>query len=234
MLQQTQTGAVSEKFLKFIDLFPDFLSLSQASLEEVLKAWHGLGYNRRAVALKRIAEMIVNDYNGNLPDSVDELKLFPQIGPNTASSIVAFAFNKPTIFVETNIRRVYIYFFFPQNNNISDKEILPLVEKTLDKSNPREWYYALMDYGVMLKKTHPELNKKSARYRRQAPFKGSNRQIRGEILKLLLNKTSLDALEIGKILNINAEKIKEILNQLEKEGFIEKKENTIVISKHTF
>lgn len=160
MLQQTQTGAVSEKFLKFIDLFPDFLSLSQASLEEVLKAWHGLGYNRRAVALKRIAEMIANDYNGNLPDSVDELKLFPQIGPNTASSIVAFAFNKPTIFVETNIRRVYIYFFFPQNNNISDKEILPLVEKTLDKSNPREWYYALMDYGVMLKKLIPNLTKK--------------------------------------------------------------------------
>ena len=200
----------------------------------MLKAWYGLGYNRRAVALKKIAEMVVNDYNGNLPDSVDELKLFPQIGPNTASSIVAFAFNKPTVFVETNIRKVYIYYFFPQKTNVSDKEILPLVERTLDRSNPREWYYALMDYGVMLKKTHPELNKKSAHYRRQAPFKGSNRQIRGEILKLLLNKDSLEILEISKKLNVKAQKIKEILNQLEREGFIERKENTIVISKRTF
>ena len=84
MLQQTQTGRVSEKFLKFIDKFPDFESLSKASVEEVLREWKGLGYNRRAIALKNIAESVVNNYNGELPDSFDILKSFPQIGHNTA------------------------------------------------------------------------------------------------------------------------------------------------------
>ena len=186
MLQQTQTDRVADKFLQFIEKFPDFLSLSKAPLDEVLATWQGLGYNRRAIALKKIAEIIVNEYNGQLPESIDILKSFPQIGYNTACSIVTFAFNKPTTFIETNIRRVYIYYFFPGKNKVTDKEIMPILEKTIDQTNPREWYYALMDYGVMLKKTYPNLNKRSAQYRKQASFKGSDRQIRGEILKILL------------------------------------------------
>ncbi|MFX1258294.1 MAG: A/G-specific adenine glycosylase, partial [Promethearchaeota archaeon] len=159
MLQQTQTTTVSKKFLNFIKIFSDFESLAKAPLKELLKAWQGLGYNRRALALKKIAQTIVHKYNGKLPDKIGILEGFPQIGKATASSIVTFAFNKPEIFIETNIRRVYIYFFFPQRNNIADKEILPIVEKTIDLSSPRKWYYALMDYGVMLKKYYPELNK---------------------------------------------------------------------------
>ncbi|MFX1337395.1 MAG: hypothetical protein ACFFDK_02155 [Promethearchaeota archaeon] len=152
MLQQTQTRRVSEKFLNFVRKFPNFKALSESSLEEVLKAWQGLGYNRRAIALKKIAETVITEYEGILPDSIEILKSFPQIGHNTASSIAAFAFNKPSIFIETNIRRVYIYFFFPQKQKVDDKNILPIVKKTIDNENPREWYYALMDYGVMLKK----------------------------------------------------------------------------------
>jgi len=221
MLQQTQTGRVTEKFLNFKEEFPNFLALSKAPLEDVLKAWQGLGYNRRAIALKKIADIIINDYQGTLPDSIEILKTFPQIGHNTASSVAAFAFNKPSVFIETNIRRVYIYFFFHSKNNIPDKVIIPIVEKTLDKTNPRNWYYALMDYGVMLKKLYPDLNKKSAHYRKQAPFKGSNRQIRGELLKLLLRAKLLKKFEIeNKFKNINSDKLKAILIQLEKEGFI--------------
>ncbi|KKK81394.1 hypothetical protein LCGC14_2813910, partial [marine sediment metagenome] len=107
MLQQTQTKRVSEKFLEFIKKFPDYLSLANSPLEEVLKVWQGLGYNRRAIALRKIAEIIITTYNGKLPESIEILKSFPQIGHNTASSIVTFAFNKPTIFIETNIKIVY-------------------------------------------------------------------------------------------------------------------------------
>ncbi len=232
MLQQTQTSRVSEKFLKFIKEFPDFKSLSKAPLEEILKEWQGLGYNRRAIALKRIAEIIINTYDGKLPESIEILKSFPQIGHNTASSIVTFAFNKPTIFIETNIRRVFIYFFFHDKNDVNDKDISPLVEKTIDKKNPREWYYALMDYGNMLKKKFPELNKKSIHYRKQSSFKGSNRQIRGEFLKILIKKKVLSESEIRKqFKNINYQKMKQILNQLEKEGFIRKEENAFKIVK---
>lgn len=223
MLQQTQTGQVSEKFMNFIVKFPNFLALSEAPLESVLKAWQGLGYNRRAVALKKIAEIVIKDYKGKLPDSVEILKTFPQIGHNTASSIVAFAFNKPTIFIETNIRRVYIYFFFQGKENITDKEITPILEKTVDNSNPRMWYYALMDYGVMLKKTHPDLNKRSAHYRKQAPFKGSNREIRGEILKTLLKTKSIKIVDLSeRFKDVTNKRLMTILTQLENEEFIEK------------
>ncbi len=232
MLQQTQTGRVSEKFLKFIAKFPDFLSLSKASLEQILKEWKGLGYNRRAIALKKIAEIVINDYNGKLPESIEELKLFPQIGHNTASSILTFAFNKPMVFIETNIRRVYIYFFFPNRSKVNDKEIMSIVKKTVDKNNPRKWYYALMDYGVMLKKIHPELNKRSAHYRKQAPFKGSSRQIRGELLEMLIKNRTIGLSKIQKLFKVNDRKrIKNILNQLQKEGFIEIKENSVKLAK---
>ncbi len=231
MLQQTQTGAVSDKFLNFIRTFPDFQSLSNAPLDAVLKSWQGLGYNRRAIALKKVAETVVKEYNGELPQSVDTLETFPGIGKATASSIAAFAFNKPTIFVETNIRRVYIYFFFPKETSVNDAEILKLVEKTLDVENTRCWYYALMDFGVMLKKTHPNLNKKSNKYRKQAPFKGSDREIRGQILKLLIDNKSSKEMELIRILNLDPERVKNILSQLEKEGFIKKEGDKVFISK---
>jgi len=232
MLQQTQTRRVSEKYLKFKKKFPDFLSLSIASLEDVLKEWKGLGYNRRAIALKTIADTVIKDFEGKLPDSIDILKSFPQIGHNTASSIITFAFNKSTAFIETNIRRVYIYFFFPNKSKIDDKEILPIVKKSVDNVNPREWYYALMDYGVMLKKAHPELNKKSTHYRKQAPFKGSTRQIRGKILELLIQQGKMEIKNIQSAFDSNEQKeIKNTLNQLEKEGFIEITDDTINIKK---
>jgi len=232
MLQQTQTGRVSDKFLKFITKFPDFLSLSSASLEEVLIEWKGLGYNRRAIALKKIAETIIKDFNGELPDSLEVLKSFPQIGHNTASSILTFAFNKPMTFIETNIRRVYIYFFFPNKSKVNDKDIMTIVKKTIDNINPREWYYALMDYGVMLKKVHPELNKKSAHYQKQAPFKGSIRQIRGELLKLLIKEGKMEITKIQEQSKIkDMKRLKKILDQLKKEGFIEIKEDTVKLTK---
>ncbi|MFW9821130.1 MAG: A/G-specific adenine glycosylase, partial [Candidatus Thorarchaeota archaeon] len=191
MLQQTQTNRVAEKFQQFIQKFPDFQSLANAPLNDVLKIWQGLGYNRRAIALKNIAEKLITEFEGILPADVETLKSFPQIGHNTASSIVAFAFNIPTYFVEVNIRRVFIYFFFPGKNSVNDSVILPIVRKTLDRANVRKWYYAVMDYGVMLKKTHPELTKRSAHYRKQSKFKGSDREIRGKILKLLIASSNL-------------------------------------------
>ncbi|MBY8979890.1 MAG: A/G-specific adenine glycosylase [Candidatus Lokiarchaeota archaeon] len=230
MLQQTQTNRVSEKFQEFIKKFPDFKSLNNAPLNEILKLWQGLGYNRRAVALKKIAEKVVNEFDGILPADVEILKTFPQIGHNTASSIVAFAFNMPTFFIEVNVRRVYIYFFFPGKTLVNDKVIMPLVRKTLELTNVRNWYYALMDYGVMLKKTHPELNKRSAHYRKQSKFKGSNRESRGKILKLLIERKLLTEAEILKYLRIEPKRVGLILNQLTQEGFINRNEDGYFIA----
>jgi A/G-specific adenine glycosylase len=228
MLQQTQTNRVSEKFVEFIKKYPDFNSLAKASVEELLSTWQGLGYNRRALALKEIAKRIINDYDGKVPKDLKSLEALPQIGYNTACSILAFAYNVPTYFVETNIRRVYIYFFFSGKSKVNDKEIRDIVEISVDKDNPRDWYYALMDFGVMLKKSHPELNKRSVHYRKQSKFDGSTRQVRGKLLKLLL-KTPLSRKEILEKFDYDEKKILKILNTLVKEGFIQEEEEIFTI-----
>lgn len=230
MLQQTQTERVAGKYERFINSFPDFSSLAQASLREILRVWQGLGYNRRALALKKIAHTVMKKFRGNLPSSLEALMILPGIGKATASAISAFAFNKPTVILETNVRRVFIHHFFRNKNGIKDAEILPLVEKTLDTSDPRRWYYALMDYGVMLKKESQNPNRRSAHYQKQTPFEDSNRQIRGMILKTLVMEHEISETEIIKRLNTTPERVRKNLIQLQEEGFLKKKGNRFTIA----
>jgi A/G-specific adenine glycosylase len=229
MLQQTQVDRAIDKYRQFITAFPDFATLARASVLEILGVWQGLGYNRRALFLKQIAQIIIQKYDGILPQDPDVLKTLPGIGYSTACAIAAFAFNKPVIFMETNIRALFIYSFFNARAAVSDREILPLVEKTLDTSNPREWYYALMDYGAHIKKTRKNPSRKSAHYSKQSPFKGSNREIRGMILKELLKKVDtvrIDdlAARIGK----DKSKIVKNVDDLVDEGFIKKVEQNVL------
>ena len=144
--------------------------------------------------------------------------------------ILAFAFHEPAVFIETNIRRVFIHRFFHDKDNIRDTEILPLVEKTLDTSNPREWYYALMDYGVMLKKGYENPNRRSAHYQKQSPFQGSNRQVRGMILKILTRESYISEREMMRKLQISSEMLRGNLIQLQKEGFINRERGKYTIA----
>jgi A/G-specific adenine glycosylase len=230
MLQQTQVGRVLSKYEQFISTFPDFDSVSKAPLQEILKVWQGLGYNRRAIALQKICQLVVTEYGGELPNCVETLQTLPGIGPATAGAICAFAFNQPTVFIETNIRRVFIHFFFPNRNGVKDKEILPLVERTLDIRSPRTWYHALMDYGAMLKNEEHNPNRRSAHYIRQPPFRGSNREIRGLILRTLLKKSDLTEAELVRLVDKSPERVRPIIAQLIIEGFIVKAESRLTIS----
>ena len=230
MLQQTQVERVVPKYEQFIATFPDFFSLAQAPLRDILTVWQGLGYNRRAMALKKIGQRVVTEYGGKLPDSVETLRTFPGVGPATAGAICAFAFNQPAVFIETNIRRVFIHCFFPGRNGIKDKEILPLVERTLDTSQPRTWYFALMDYGAMLKEMSANPNRRSAHHTRQPPFDGSNRQIRGLILKLLLENSQATEGELLRSVGRSPNLVKKIISQLVTEGFIRKTGKRLTIS----
>ncbi len=222
MLQQTPVQRVLGKYETFIGRFQDFSSLAEAPLRLILEEWQGLGYNRRAIALKQIAQKVMGEFQGNLPVSTEVLITFPGIGRATASAIAAFAFRKPTVFIETNIRRVFIHSFFHDRVNIRDDEMLPLIAETLDAANPREWYYALMDYGVMLKKGTENPNRRSAHYQKQSPFEGSNRQVRGAILKALAHESGVSEREMREKLGVSPEKIKSGLAQLMKEGFIKR------------
>jgi A/G-specific adenine glycosylase len=220
MLQQTQVERVLKKYRLFVKTFPDFSSLAEASLKDILTVWKGMGYNRRTIFLKNIAKTIVTKFGGELPSSEEALIKLPGIGRYTAAAILTFAYNRPLVIIETNIRTVYIHFFFQEKNKVKDTEIIPLIEKTLDRKNPCEWYYALMDYGVMLKKEHKNLSRKSAHYQRQTPFHGSNRQVRGMILKLLVEKPGLSQKEIIMKLDLRPEKIQRNLKELQDEGFL--------------
>jgi A/G-specific adenine glycosylase len=220
MLQQTQTERVLGKYGEFLQEFPNFEALAEVDLQPVLRSWQGLGYNRRAMALQRTARMVVADYNGSLPNTMKELEKLPGIGRSTAGAVLAFAFLIPAPFIETNIRRVFIHFFFPNRDKVNDRDILPLVEETLDRDDPRSWYYALMDYGVMLKKTLPDPNRKSAHYMRQAPFEGSDRQLRGRILKTLVSQGPVDAEELVNSMGKDPVRLYGILADLVREGFL--------------
>jgi A/G-specific adenine glycosylase len=183
MLQQTQVHRVVPKFNEFISLFPDFPVLAKAPLSEVLIAWQGLGYNRRAKYLHELAKAVVAC--GGLPDTQDELVKLPGIGKNTAGAILAYAFEQPVVYIETNIRTVYLHHYFADRFDVDDKELLPIVERTLDHDEPRAWYSALMDYGTFLKKQGLGRLDASKHYKKQSKFEGSVRQMRGAILRAL-------------------------------------------------
>lgn len=215
MLQQTQVPRVIEKYPIFMRRFPTFDSLAQAPLSDVLAQWSGLGYNRRAKYLHNAAKTIVETYDGRLPDGPETLVQLPGIGPNTAGSIAAFAFNAPVVFIETNIRRVMIAAFFATATRpIHDKEILPIVEATLPRDRSREWYWALMDLGVAIGKRGDNPNRRSAHYVRQSPFEGSDRQVRGAIVRLLSERGAIVAEELPEYTGFPAEQVGRVLDRL--------------------
>jgi A/G-specific adenine glycosylase len=221
----------------------------------VLRAWKGLGYNSRALRMKKTAEIIVKNHKGVFPKDYEQLLVLPGIGPYTAGAICAFAYNQPVVMIETNIRRVFIHHFWnvtlhdsegqrgtcaklglssKTGEIVHDRDILKLVQETLDLKNPREWYWALMDYGSYLGKTIPNPNKKSRHYTVQKKFKGSDREIRGRILEIILEQKKIpidNLLEKIKILSHDDERILRILADLEQEGFLKVSDKTIMIIK---
>ncbi len=188
MLQQTQVERVIPKYIAFLKKYGTVQKLAKASLGDVLILWQGLGYNRRAKMLHQCAQIVVKDYKGIFPHTAIELQQLPGIGTYTSSAMVAFAFNSPTSLIETNVRTVYLHHFFSDSTEITDNEILEIITRTRDIKNSREWYYALMDYGSYLKKEYGNANKKSAHYTKQSVFKGSDRQIRGAVIRALTEK----------------------------------------------
>lgn len=218
MLQQTQVSRVLQKYEAWLEVFPDFADLADATGPAVLAQWQGLGYNRRGLWLREAARRIRHEHGGRLPDDPAVLVTLPGIGPNTAASIAAFAYDMPVVFIETNIRRVFIHEFFPdtpEGNLVTDAQLRPLIEAALDREHPREWYWALMDYGAYLAKQVPNPNRRSRHYARQSVFEGSARQVRGEVLRRLLTgpKTETE-------LAIPDERLSAVLAGLAKDGLV--------------
>lgn len=219
MLQQTQVERVIPKYKSFLKKFPSFASLAGAPLGDVLRQWQGLGYNRRAKMLHECAKVISQKFRGVTPKSCKELVGLPGVGPYTAGAIMAFAYNEAVPIIETNIRTVFIHHFFHDDVDVPDSKIVQLTVRTLDMENPREWYYALMDYGAHLKKTIGNQNIRSKHYTKQSTFKNSDRQIRGAIIRILgVSGKTRKSLHLE--LPFDAQRIDEQVEQLMREGMV--------------
>jgi len=230
MLQQTQVPRVFDKFSKFISAFPTPEHLARAPLDKVLREWQGMGYNRRALYLKKCAEETAKKFAGVIPSDPTILQTLPGIGPYTSGAIACFAFNKPTVFLDTNIRKFFIHYFFSDKDpkeKISDGQILPIAQRLLYTKNPRLWNYALMDYGALVLSRKPELLTRTKSYHKQSPFLGSNRFFRSQIVQYLLAHPKATLAELQRT---SPRDIQPILASLCKESLIyESKPGTFAI-----
>ena len=222
MLQQTQVERVVPKYKAFLKRFPDVVSLAEAPLGDVLALWSGLGYNRRALYLQKTAKAIVAEHGGKFPKDAETLEKLPGIGPYTARAVATFSHDAPYIFIETNIRRVFIHAFFPEAQKVADEKLFPLIAGALPKkASPREWYWALMDYGAHLKKIVQNPNQRSAHYSKQSKFEGSVRQLRGEFLRTLSNGPVLEKMLLLPYKKEDRIRAQKALQGLVKDGMIE-------------
>lgn len=245
MLQQTQVARVSRYWERFLAAFPTVDALAAAAVSDVLEAWQGLGYNRRALALKRAAGICAVQHAGRLPETYDELLALPGIGPATAAGVMSFAFGKPSVYIETNVRAVFLRELFPDREKVSDKELAPLVEDACPAQDApagrdvRMWYYALLDYGSHLKQAGQNPSRRSAHYTRQSAFEGSRRQKRAWVVRRVL--AAPEGVSVATVLRdlneaeraagrdaVDAELFASIIGDLVEEGFFGKEDDVLL------
>ena len=220
MLQQTQVSRVLDRFGPFMQRFPTLNALAEAPQSAVVEAWTGLGYNRRARNLSQAAQSITTEHDGVLPRDPVQLLRLPGVGPNTAGSLAAFAYNEPTVFIETNIRRAVLHHCFADRTEVPDHDVRAVVERLLDRLRPRDWYYALMDYGTALRRSVPNPNRRSKHYSRQSAFVGSLREARGAIVRALASEAPQPHAQLAHALPIDSDRLARALAALEREGMI--------------
>lgn len=238
MLQQTQVARVLTRWERFLHRFPTVDALASASTSDIVDEWQGMGYNRRALALKRCADTCAANYDGCIPRQLDALLALPGIGPATAAGVRAFAYDEPGLYLETNVRTVFLHELFPDEEGVSDKVIAPLVQESCPQQNVRSWYYALLDYGAHLKATVSNPSRRSKEYNRQSKFEGSRRQKRAEIVRLVLACPGVSVWEVLDGLNafeaaagrdaVDGEYFKGLLFDLQKEGFFTLEEDRLI------
>ena len=230
MLQQTQVSRVMGRWEQWLETFPTIADLASAPLPPVLELWQGMGYNRRALNLKRCAEEVVAMHDGVVPSDKKALLALPGIGPSTSAGVRIFAFRQPDMYLETNERAVFIHELFPGRESVADKELVSLVEATCPQdARVRAWYYALLDYGAYLKKTMPNPTRRSKHYTRQSKFEGSHRQKRAYLLRRVIDD-ALSTEDLARDLaqserasgrqEPSVEEVRAILDELEREGFV--------------
>ena len=190
MLQQTQVSRVLPKYEEFLCEFPTLKALADSSQASLLRTWQGLGYWNRALRLRDAARVIVNEFDGKFPRDPASLMQLPGVGPYTAGAVACFAFGSTEPFLDTNIRRVYLFFFFPGEDDVPDSRIMEIASRAVWTEDPREWGYALFDYGATELRDR-KINRRSRHYARQPAFEGSFRSFRTQALRHVLAQENM-------------------------------------------
>ncbi|OGG11577.1 hypothetical protein A2Z00_05085 [Candidatus Gottesmanbacteria bacterium RBG_13_45_10] len=224
MLQQTQVPRVIAKYREFIERYPTVNSLALASPGSVLRAWKGMGYNRRALYLQKAARAIVERYKGIFPRNEQELRELPGLGTYTARAILVFAFKQNVSMVDTNIRQIITHYFFNDSPQ-KEKVIQITADQLLPKGKSWEWHQALMDYGALkfheVKMKRPEQSRGTT-----IPFKNSNRLFRGRIVDRLREEDIKERKLIDEFASLykkDDQFIRHIIEGLMKDGLISRR-----------
>jgi A/G-specific adenine glycosylase len=149
MAQQTQAARAAEHWERFMSRFPTVESLAASTPADVLRQWRGLGYNRRGLALWRAAGVIVEQHDGQIPDSIEELEKLPGVGPYTARAVAAIAFNRPVGAVDVNVGRV-LGRLASRTDDIPRGELQAVADAMAATTDPATWTHALMDLGATI------------------------------------------------------------------------------------
>jgi A/G-specific adenine glycosylase len=212
MLQQTQVARVVPRYGAFLERYPTLADLAAAPLAGVLELWLGLGYNTRAVRLKRCAELA----GERLPETLDELQRLPGLGPYTARAVLIFAHNADLAAVDANVRRVLIH-ELDLSPGIATPALQQIADEALPTGRSRDWHNALMDYGALV------LTGRAtgiASTSRQSGFEGSRRQKRARIVRLAVERGTLSEDEIATELGLDSESVNGLLSDLSRDGLV--------------
>jgi A/G-specific adenine glycosylase len=208
MAQQTQAARAAGHWERFMARYPTIAALAAAGPADVQRAWQGLGYNRRALALWRAARVIATQHGGMVPDSVEALDALPGVGPYTARAVAAIAFGRPVGAVDVNVRRVLARMVAGGSGALSASQMQKIADRAVPPQRAADWTHALMDVGALLcRPREPRCSDCPASpwcrfaagerpgvesvdehvrpHQRQPPFPSTTRWLRGRILDRL-------------------------------------------------
>lgn len=236
MLQQTQARRVAAAFAGFVRTFPNVRALAAASRADVVRAWGGLGYNRRALALHAAAREVVRSHHGRIPSSVDVLRALPGVGPYTAAAVASLAFGIPVPAIDTNVRRVLARAALGVDaTDVDARTMAHLAVRSIDRARPGAWNEALMDVGRTACRPKPRCSEcplslacalrrrapsSAPRARPKAAFVGSSREARGAVVRALRSHDALTIADLVAETRLDVDRIQDAVARLGRDGLV--------------
>jgi A/G-specific adenine glycosylase len=227
MLQQTQVPRVVVKYEEFLRAFPTLEGLAGSPLAEVLRVWRGLGYNNRAVRLRRCAAICVEGAaagaSAALPTTREALSALPGVGPYTARAVLVFAHNADLAAVDANVRRVLTH-ELGLAEDLSPAALQAMADAVLPRGRSRDWHNALMDYGSLVLTARVT---GIAPRTRQGRFEGSRRWYRSRLLRTLLDDGPQDVASLARRLALDEATTAELCLALERDGLVRRSDGLV-------